>query len=279
MPVSSDRFVYLSTFLKRETGIAINESKLYLIRTRLQPIARDHGFESINALVDAIKQNEHGTLAAIVLDQMTTNETLFFRDAYPFEVLRKHLFPALLKSKSPAAKLKIWSAAASTGQEGYSIAITALNEINQAASRIKIIGTDISPRAIHYGQQGLYKPMDVQRGLPVQDLKKYFIECDGGWQAGPQLKSLVHFQEANLIAPTLITSLRHYGLFDIVFCRNVLIYFEVEQRKQVIDQIAQLTEIGGYLFTGAGEMVEGNKSRWEIQRFENRPVWRLVSRN
>jgi len=280
MPVTSAHFIYLSDFLRKESGISLNESKLYLIRTRLLPLVKDHGFESLNTLIDAIKRNERGELARLVIDKMTTNETLFFRDAYPFEVLKKHLFPKLLQQKQSFANIKIWSAASSTGQEATSIAISAMNQIPNAANRVKIIGTDLSPEAIRYAKAATYKQMEVQRGLPIQDLVKYFKQVDEhAWQVNDALRSMIHFQEANLIAPTLIGTLRHYSPFDIVFCRNVLIYFDVEQRKEVIDQIAQLTDIGGYLFTGAGEMVEGKKSKWETVRLENRPVWRLVSRN
>jgi len=280
MSISSERMIYLTGFLRKETGLAIDESKLYLIRTRLLPLARKHGLESLDLLVDTIRKNERGELAAEVLDQMTTNETLFFRDAYPFAVLKKQLFPELLKNKPAFSQIKVWSAAASTGQEAFSIAMTAMQTMPDAASRVKIIGTDLSSKAIAYANAAIYKQMEVQRGLPIQDLTKYFKQTgEHAWQMNDQLRAMVHFQEANLISPTLVTALRHYSPFDIVFCRNVLIYFDVEQRKDVIDHIARLTAIGGYLFTGAGEIVEGKSSKWETVRFENRPVWRLVSRS
>jgi len=280
MTISSDRLSYLTNFFKKETGLAIDDSKVYLVRTRLRPLARKYGFKTLELLIDEIRKNERGDLAAEALDQMTTNETLFFRDAYPFKVLKKHLFPEMLENKRGFGKIKIWSAAASTGQEAYSIAMTAVDEIAQANSRVKIIGTDVSTASIIYAKEAIYKQMEIQRGLPAQNLKKYFLQKDeNAWQVKESLRSMVHFQEANLIAPTLVTGLRHYALFDIVFCRNVLIYFDVEQRKLVIDQIAKLMETGGYLFTGAGEMVEGKQSKWETVRFENRPVWRLLAKH
>ena len=280
MTVSNDRFDYLSSFLRKESGIVVNESKLYLIRSRLQPLANSHGYTSLDALIDAIKKNERGDLALQAIDQMTTNETLFFRDAYPFEVLKKHLFPKLLEKKPSFAKIKIWSAASSTGQEATSIAITAMEAIQNASSKVRIVGTDLSPAAIKYAKAAIYKQMEVQRGLPIQNLVKYFKQIDEhSWQVNDTLKSMIAFQEANLINPSLITKLRIHSPFDVVFCRNVLIYFDVEQRKEVIDQIAQLMEIGGYLFTGAGEMVEGKNSKWKMERLENRPVWCLAARN
>ncbi len=280
MTISSDRLSYLIGFFKKETGLAMDESKAYLIRARLKPLVRKYGYDSLELMIDEIRKNKRGELAAEALDQMTTNETLFFRDAYPFEVLKKHLFPQLLENQRSFGKIKIWSAAASTGQEAYSIAMTASEEITQASSSVKVIGTDISKASIMYAKEAIYKQMEVQRGMPAQKLKQFFLQQDdNAWKVCDALRSMVHFQEANLIAPTLVTTLRHYAPFNIVFCRNVLIYFDVEQRKLVIDQIAQLTEIGGYLFTGAGELVEGKRSKWEAVRFENRPVWRLLAKH
>jgi len=280
MPITSDRLTYLSAFLRKESGIVVNESKLYLIRTRLLPLAKSLGFETLDPLVDEIRKNERGEVAALDLEKITTNETLFYRDSNPFEVLKKHLFPKLLQEKPSFSKIKIWSAASSTGQEGISIALTALNSVDDAARKVKITGTDISAAAIRYAKAGIYKQMEVQRGLPIQDLVKNFQQIDEqSWQVNATLKSMIHFQEANLISPSLITNLRHYSPFDIVFCRNVLIYLDVEQRKIVSDHIAQLMEGGGDLFTGAGERVEGKESKWQTERFESRPVWRLISKN
>jgi len=280
MSLSAARLTYLTVFLRKETGLAIDESKLYLIRTRLLPLARVHEMDSLDQLVDAVRMNERGKIAAEVLDYMTTNETLFFRDGYPFEILKKHLFPEIMEKKGALGRIKVWSAAASTGQEALSIAMTAMQALPHAATQVKIVGTDVSAKAISYAKEATYKQMEVQRGLPIQELMKHFRQAgEHSWQVNDQLKAMMHFQEANLISPTLVASLRHYSPFDIVFCRNVLIYFDVEQRKSAIDEIAGLTAPGGYLVTGTGEMVEGKVSKWEMVRFENRPVWRLVSRN
>jgi len=279
MTISKDRLQYFSTFVRREIGQAIDESKLYLIRTRLLPLARAHGIASLDAFIDQVRKDERGALAREMLDTMTTNETLFFRDSYPFEVLEKHLFPVLVREKGLSGSIRIWSAAASTGQEAYSIAMTAKKSIPAAERRVKITGTDISAAAIAYAQQGIYKQMEVQRGLPIQTLMTHFEQNKPHqWQVKSNLKSMVRFQQGNLISPMLVSSLRKDGPFDIVFCRNVLIYFDVELRKQVIDAIAQLMEVGGWLFTGAGEMVSGNRSRWSVHRFENRPVWQLIAK-
>ncbi|GAV20529.1 chemotaxis protein methyltransferase CheR [Mariprofundus micogutta] len=280
MTVSSDRLKYFAAFVRREIGQAIDDSKLYLIRTRLLPMARAQGLASLDELIDMIRRDEKGEVARMALDKMTTNETLFFRDAYPFKVLEKELFPSLGREKGFSGRIRIWSAAASTGQEAYSIAMTAKQCLPAAESRVKITATDISAAAIAYAKQGLYKQMEVQRGLPVQTLVTHFEQQDSHhWQVKANLKSMVRFQQENLISPRLVSALQQDGPFDIVFCRNVLIYFDVEQRKQVIDSIAQLMEVGGWLFTGAGEMVTGNRSSWSVQRIENRPVWRLVSKH
>ncbi|RLL53061.1 protein-glutamate O-methyltransferase CheR [Mariprofundus sp. EBB-1] len=279
MSISSDRLKYFSAFVRREIGQAIDANKLYLIRTRLLPLARSQGIASLDTLIDMIRRDERGALARLVLDKMTTNETLFFRDNYPFEVLKKHLFPTLVREKGLSGSIRIWSAAASTGQEAYSIAMMAKDALAGAESRVKIIGTDISAGAIDYAQQGLYKKMEVQRGLSAQHLRAHF-DAQGSqlWQIKANLKSMVKFQQGNLISPMLASSLKQHGPFDIVFCRNVLIYFDMEQRKQVIDAIAQVMTAGGWLFTGAGEMVTGNHSKWTVHRLENRPVWQLAAK-
>ena len=279
MSISQKHISYLTDYLRRESGLVLNESKLYLLRTRMLPLARDHGFEVLDDMVDAIRRNERGELAAKLIDAMTTNETLFFRDKYPFEALKNLIFPRFLEKGGSLSRIKIWSAASSTGQEAYSIAMTAVESVPQGDKRVKIVGSDISPSVIEYCKQGVYKQMEVQRGLPIQNLLKYFKQVDENtWQVNDQLKSMVHFQHANLISPSLITTLRAHAPFDVVFCRNVLIYFDVEKRKHVIDQLAHAMNVGGYLFTGAGEMVSGSSSKWEIERYENRPIWRLVSK-
>jgi len=279
MSISSDRLKYFSAFVRREIGQSIDANKLYLIRTRLLPLARSQGIASLDALIDMIRRDERGKLARLVLDKMTTNETLFFRDNYPFEVLKKNLFPALIREKGLSGAIRIWSAAASTGQEAYSIAMMAKDTFAGAERSVKIIGTDISAGAIDYAQQGLYKKMEVQRGLSAQHLRAHFDAQDSQlWQVKANLKSMVKFQQGNLISPMLASSLKQHGPFDIVFCRNVLIYFDMEQRKQVIDAIAQVMTVGGWLFTGAGEMVTGNHSKWTVHRFENRPVWQLTTK-
>ncbi|NWF37098.1 protein-glutamate O-methyltransferase CheR [Mariprofundus sp. KV] len=279
MTISTDRITFITDFLKREIGLALDESKLYLIRARLLPVIRQHGINSLDALIDEVKKNERCEIAKQVVDRMTTNETLFFRDKYPFEALKNNLLSTLVSERPGFSRIKIWSAAASTGQEAYSIAMTALQTLDDAANKVSILGTDISSVAIAAAKEGVYKQMEVRRGLAIQDLANFFKQRDEhSWQVKDELKAMVKFQEANLISPSLVTNIRHYSLFDIVFCRNVLIYFDLKQRMQVIDHIAQLTQIGGYLFTGAGEMVQGQRSVWETVRIENRPVWRLVSK-
>jgi len=276
MAISTDRLNWLIGYLRRESGIALDDSKSYLLRTRLQPLAKERGFSSIDEMIDALKRNERGPLGPLVVDSMTTNETLFFRDQYPFDVLKKVLFPKLAASGN---RIKIWSAASSTGQEAYSIAMTAIDSLPQAAQKVQIVGSDISPSVVEYARKGLYKQIEVQRGLPIQMLLRFFKQVEGNnWQVNNDLQTMVRFMQANLINPSLLTTLRPYSTFDIVFCRNVLIYFDLEQRKQVIDQIAQLTNVGGYLFTGAGELVSGHHSKWETERLEGRAVWRLAAR-
>lgn len=276
MAVNDRNLTWLMQFVRREIGLVLDVSKLYLVRSRLQPLVRMHELAGIDELIAAVRREERGELARQMLDQMTTNETLFFRDSYPYLVLRKHIFPDLQRSKGFSGVIRIWSAAASTGQEALSIAMTAKAALPGAEKRVHILGTDISKAAIDYASAGIYKQMEVQRGLPIGDLMTHFTQHDAhSWQAKPHLKAMTRFKQANLISHALPNQIRADGPFDVVFCRNVLIYFDLEQRKQVIDHISRLMPQGGWLFTGAGEQVDGNRSEWLSEQYEGRPVWRL----
>lgn len=277
MGVSDSNLTWLIQFVRREIGIVLDESKRYLARSRLQPLARTHSFASLDEMIDEVRNRQHGDLAYQILDKLTTNETLFFRDGYPFLILRKHIFPELARSKGLTGTMRIWSAAASTGQEAFSIAMTAKAAVSCAEKRVRILGTDISKRSIDYANVGIYRQMEVKRGLQRTDLMAHFSQLDDHrWQVKPHLKAMVRFKQANLIAPTLPSQLRADGPFDVVFCRNVLIYFDIEQRKQVIDYISMLTQPRGWLFTGVGEQVSGHRSEWSLKQYEGKPVWRLV---
>jgi len=275
MTIRSDLFTYLQDFLLRRSGLVLASDKVYLIRSRAQVLLRKFNIADMNALVMQIQRNEEGEVAKQLLDEMTTNETLFFRDGYPFEALKQMIFPALVDAGGMSAPVKIWSAAASRGQEPYSIAMTAAEALPNAAQRVKILATDLSQQAIHYGKAGIYSQMEVKRGVPEKQLTRFFTQRGETWDVRRDLKAMVSFQEGNLVDDNMVMQARRHGPFDIVFCRNVLIYFSPEERKRVIDRLAKTLKPRGYLLTGAADRVEGHFSKWDCLMFQGKRVWQL----
>ena len=271
-------FSWFTDFLERKSGIIINADKKYLVQSRLKPLLRTHTVPDLNDLVMRIKRQESSPLAEQVVDAMTTNETLFFRDQYPYEALETLIFPELTHGKNSHRSINIWSAAASRGQEAYSIAIAASESIPQANKRVKILGTDLSKEAISYAQKAVYSQVEVQRGMPVTRLIRFFEKDEKGntWHVSDGVKRMVKFQTGNLTDDRAMMLVRSHGPFDIVFLRNVLIYFSMEERKNVLDRVARTMNKGGYLITGAAELPTGNTSKWEHVLFKGKRLWKLV---
>jgi chemotaxis protein methyltransferase CheR len=272
------RFEYIRDFLRRRSGLVLDESKAYLLETRMFSVMKQHDLDSLDALADAIRRGEESAVALDAVHAMTTNETLFFRDKYPFDALQQHIFPELEKRLSAFDKVNIWSAACSKGQEPYSIAMTAIQSLSNANRRVRITASDLDREILKYAEEGKYTQMEVQRGLPIQQLVRYFDQHDEAWKIRDELRNLVTFRYANLISDTLLHDLGVNGSFHVVFCRNVLIYFDPEERMRVIDRIASAMAPEGYLITGAAETVKGIDSRWEVFNFEGRRLWRLQGR-
>jgi len=271
--MQTPQFEFMRDFLRRESGLVVEPHKMYLLRSRLQPLLPEHGLTDLDALADALRQRRDPALARAVVDAMTTNETLFFRDGYPFEALRERMLPDCLAG---GGTVRVWSAAASTGQEAWSIAITAAEA--GAASRVRILGTDISESALARAREAAYTPMEVRRGLPPDLLRKYFVEDDRMWRVKPAIRRMVEFRSANLVSPRLPDAMRMHGPFDIVFCRNVLIYFDTDTRQNVVDNIARCMREGGWLVNGATEIPNGRVSRWEPVPVGGRRLWRLTAK-
>jgi len=275
MSMTDREFKYMSSFLLKTSGIVVSEDKMYLLRSRMQPLLRKHKIASLDLLAQQVRQNERGALAHAVVDAMTTNETLFFRDQYPYEALKTLIFPEIVHSKGAGKRINIWSAASSRGQEGLSIALTAMESVPQSDRRVRIVGTDLSDEALAYASEGLYTQMEVQRGMPVKLLIRFFNQEGTNWRVCPELKSMLTFKKGNLVSDQLAGVVRPHGPFDIVFLRNVLIYFTVDERKRVIDRIASNMVKGGYLITGATEVAQGVRSKWEMVNFKNKRLWKL----
>ena len=243
---------YLRGILKQRSGLDLSADKQYLVESRLVPLARKAGLAGIPELVQKMKGSAE-SLTTEVVEAMTTNETFFFRDKVPFDHLRDTILPALLQSRASRKSLRIWSAACSTGQEPYSIAMCLKEKAAQLAGwRIEIVGTDLSQEVLEKSRAGIYSQFEVQRGLPIQLLVKYFAQIGELWRLNSEIRGMVQFRQLNLLQD--FSSL---GKFDVVFCRNVLIYFDQETKTQIFERIAKVTEPDGMLMLGAAESVVG----------------------
>jgi chemotaxis protein methyltransferase CheR len=244
---------FLRKALKQRSGLVLSADKQYLVESRLLPIARKAGFGNLGELVAALKRGDTDALMTAVVEAMTTNETFFFRDKTPFENFRSAVLPALLGSRRASRTIRIWSAAASTGQEPYSLAM-ALKEVEGSVAgwRIEIIATDLASGVLAKAQAGIYSQFEVQRGLPIQLLIKYFTKVGDMWQIAPEIRAMVKFKQLNLLA-----DFSALGTFDLIFCRNVLIYFDQETKIGLLNRLGRITAGDGYLVLGAAETVVG----------------------
>lgn len=253
---------FLTQFLQERSGLALGSSKEYLLESRLIPLAQSFGLNGIAELVLALRRNPPESLASSVVEAMTTNETSFFRDKTPFDELREQMLPKLLADRATVRRLRIWSAASSTGQEAYSLAIMLREHYPQLADwHVEIVGTDLSKAALARAEAAVYTHFEVQRGLPIQMMVKYFQQESGGWRVKEDLRKWTRFRSLNLLEP-----FQHLGTFDIIFCRNVLIYFENPIKKQILDRMSKMLRPDGYLALGAAETVLGVTDTFERLR-------------
>jgi chemotaxis protein methyltransferase CheR len=251
-------FNTFAALLKSRSGLIIGPDKTYLLETRLTVLMRREKLADLNALADRLGRSGAEPLMREVVEAMTTNESFFFRDDKPFQHFRTQALPRLIASRGPGASLRIWSAASSTGQEAYSLAmILAENKSVVGDRTIEIIGTDIAREPLTRARDGIYTQFEVQRGLPVQHLMKYFKKEDPHWRISPAIRQMAQFREFNLLG-----DLRPLGRFDIVFCRNVLIYFDQPTKTRVLEAIAGVMPPDGMLYLGGAETVLGITPRF-----------------
>jgi chemotaxis protein methyltransferase CheR len=245
-------YEYLRKTLRERSGLDLAADKQYLVESRLIPLARKAGLPGIGELVQKMKGGAEALIADVV-EAMTTNETFFFRDKIPFDHLRDTMLPALLQARASRRSLRIWCAAGSTGQEPYSIAMC-LKEYGPALAgwRTEIIATDLSNEVLEKSRAGLYSQFEVQRGLPIQLLVKYFKQIGELWQLNADIRAMVQHRQLNLLQ-----DFSHLGTFDVIFCRNVLIYFDQETKVGVFTRLAKRMEADGFLALGAAETVVG----------------------
>jgi chemotaxis protein methyltransferase CheR len=250
--VTPQDYEYLRKFLKERSGLDLSADKQYLVESRLVPLARKASLAGIPELVVKIKSGADA-LTVEVVEAMTTNETFFFRDKVPFDHLKEAVLPALLQARAARRSLRIWCAASSTGQEPYSIAMC-LKEAGPALAgwRTEIVATDLSHEVLEKSKAGIYSQFEVQRGLPIQMLVKYFTQNGELWQLKPEIRGMVQHRQLNLLQ-----DFSHLGTFDIIFCRNVLIYFDQDTKINIFARISRMLEPDGVLALGAAESVVG----------------------
>ncbi|MDJ0662880.1 MAG: protein-glutamate O-methyltransferase [Crocosphaera sp.] len=245
-------FDILSKTVRERSGLVLSKDKSYLLETRLMPVARKHGLQGLEELSDRVRKRDEG-LIGDVTEAMTTNESLFFRDNKPFDQFKSVVLPGLMQARAAQKRIRIWSAACSSGQEPYSLSMLIKEEGAKLAGwSFDIIATDISMEMINKAKAGLYTQFEVQRGLPITLLIKYFKQNGDKWQLDPAVRSMVQYKYFNLLE-----SARTLGQFDIVFCRNVLIYFDQETKGKVLDGIAEMMPPDGMLYLGGAETVLG----------------------
>jgi chemotaxis protein methyltransferase CheR len=251
--VNSQDFDYISREIRSRSGLVLTPDKAYLLETRLTPVARKEGFASVAELIGAARMRRSEPLLWAITDALTTNETFFFRDKTPFDQFRDAALPELARKRGPGARLRVWCAACSTGQEPYSLAMLLAEQ--RAVGKgvdVEIVATDISDRVLEKARIGLYSQFEVQRGLPIQNLVKYFEKAGDLWRISDRLRANVRFQKHNLLDDP-----RALGRFDAVFCRNVLIYFDPQAKREALERIAMTMADDGFLFLGAAETTMG----------------------
>lgn len=251
--MSPEDFAFLIGVIRDRSGLVLSEDKAYLLETRLKPVMQQHELADLESLVCKVRLNAKTPLVEDVVDAMTTNETFFFRDQKPFDQFAGHVLPELIEARQNTKSLRIWCAACSTGQEPYSLAIL-LKEAGEKLSgwRTEIVATDLSAEAMSKAKVGLYSQFEVQRGLPVQHLVKYFKQVNETWQIDSAIRAMVSFRPLNLLE-----DFSKLGRFDVIFCRNVLIYFDRETKSQVLDRMRMIVADDGFLCLGGSETVLG----------------------
>jgi len=244
-------YEFLRKLLKERSGLDLSSDKQYLVESRLIPLARKAGLPGITELIQKMKGGSD-ELTSEVVEAMTTNETFFFRDKIPFDHLRETILPVLVHARAGRRALRIWCAASSTGQEPYSIAMCVKGFAALAGWRIEIVATDLSQAVLEKSKAGIFSQFEVQRGLPIHMLVKHFTQIGELWQLNADIRGMVQHRQLNLLQ-----DFSHLGTFDVIFCRNVLIYFDQDTKVSVFDRLARMLEPDGVLLLGAAESVVG----------------------
>jgi len=253
-------FEFICQILRERSGLVLTNDKAYLLESRLLPVARKWKLATFDDLVRTIRTRMDESVIRDVVEAMTTNESFFFRDTKPFDQFKQLVLPAMLKNRASSRTIRIWSAACSSGQEPYSLAMI-LSEMAAQLNgwKIEIVGTDLSTEILTRAREGMYSQFEVQRGLPITMLVKYFAQIGDRWQINAKIRGMVQYREFNLLQDPM-----PLGRFDVVFCRNVLIYFDQPTKTRVLNSVVKMMSEDGFLFLGGAETVLGITDRFQM---------------
>jgi chemotaxis protein methyltransferase CheR len=251
--ISTDDIKFVAEQAYKRSGLVLSTDKGYLLESRLAPLARAEGFPSIEALIGAAKRDPNDRILWQITEALATHETFFFRDNTPFDLFKQEILPVLSRARGATGSIRIWCAACSSGQEPYSLAMMLEEERARIGNlRFEIVATDMAPRVLEKAKAGVYSQFEVQRGLAIQRLVQHFEQQGDQWRIKPNIRAMVNFQKQNLLE-----NFSNMGSFDVIFCRNVLIYFDADTKKRVLSRLAAQTAPDGYLIMGAAETVVG----------------------
>lgn len=271
--ITSQDYQAFRAFLEDASGILLGDNKQYLVTSRLTRLIAENDIESFSVLMQRLKKDR--TLRQRIMDAMTTNETSWFRDSYPFDILKEKLLPELAKRQP--RQVRIWSAACSTGQEPYSLSMVTQEYLmskpgSLSADAMQILGTDISPTVLESARSACYEGVAVSRGLSAERRARFFRESNSGWTINEDIKKRVTFREMNLMQSYAIL-----GKFDIIYCRNVLIYFSTELKCDILARMAKCLNPGGYLVLGGSESISNYSEGFDLVRWRNGVIYQLKS--
>jgi len=271
--ITTEDYQSFRKFLEDACGIVLGDNKQYLVTSRLTKLISDNEIDSFSTLMKRMKVD--GKLRHRIMDAMTTNETSWFRDVYPFDILKEKLLPELIKTESRT--IRIWSAACSTGQEPYSLSMMVQEYLQSkpgslSTNAVQIIGTDISPSVLAVAKSGVYEGVAVSRGLPQERKARFFRETSAGWEVSADIKKRVSFRELNLMQNYTLL-----GRFDIIYCRNVLIYFSIELKRDILARMANCLNPGGFLVLGGSESITNYSDEFDLIRWRNGVIYQLKS--
>jgi chemotaxis protein methyltransferase CheR len=271
--MNSADFDYVRAFIREQSAISLEPGKEYLVESRLRALARKENFTSIEALIDTLRSDPNKTIHSKVVDAMTTNETSFFRDIHPFDTLRKHVLPGLISRRANERRLDIWCGAASTGQEPYSVLMLIATHFPELLTwNLEFLATDLCAEVLNRARAGRFSQLEINRGLPASLLVKYFVRQGNEWEIREDFRKRIQFREFNLVKewPAL-------PMFDLIFLRNVMIYFDLETKKEILANMRRRLKPGGLLLLGAAETTQKVDDAFESVIFDKTTFYRLKS--